>query len=127
MVETLSSGGRWNVALARTDLIEKAGLNENDLTWEVTHLKYKGRRMRISHIYGQHLVISMEGKEDDDFKKIIDSFTKVVEYFPFCRYDLDFGAEVIPAFPTYEWDRVNSNSRFSELEVKANVSSLRRV
>ena len=62
MVETLSSGGRWNVALARTDLIEKAGLNENDLTWEVTHLKYKGRRMRISHIYTNTLSLAWKEK-----------------------------------------------------------------
>lgn len=127
MVETLSSGGRWNIALARTDLIEQAGLNENDITLGVTRLEYKERKVRLSHAYGQYLVVGMEGKEDEDFKRVVDSFIKVVEYHPFCRYDLDFGAEGVPAFPTYEWDRVNSNSRFSELEAKANVSNLRRV
>ena len=127
MAETTHSNGKWNIALARTDLIEKAGLNEEDITLETAHLKYKGRRMRLSHDYGKYLVVSLEGKDDEDFRRVVDSFTKVMEYFPFCRYDLNLGGEGTSNFPTYEWDRINPNARFSELEAKTNVSNLRRV
>jgi hypothetical protein len=127
MVETIQPSGLWHVSLAQKDLIEQAGLKEEDFEHMFTHFLYKDRKVIISHIYNQHLVVSMEGKEDDDLKRLMDAFSTVVAYKPFCKYNIlpEKGSKA-PILPTYEWDKVDSNGRFKELSQKKNISDLVR-
>ena len=85
MVETMQSNGLWHVTLAKKDLVEQAGLNSNDFENMFSHFLYKDRRVIITHTYDQHLVVSMEGREDADLNQLMKSFSKVVEYKPFCK------------------------------------------
>lgn len=127
MVETIQGNGLWHVYLSQKDLIEQAGLNEEDFETDFTHFRYRSRRVIISHIYNKHLVVSMEGKEDDDLKNLMDSFSKVVEYQPFCKYTLLLEDESNTLLPTYEWDKVDSNSRYKELQKKNTVENLVKI
>jgi hypothetical protein len=128
MVETIQGrNGLWHVVLAEEDLVKQAGLNPADFEQDFGFFKYKNRPVVISHTYGQHLVVSMEGKEDADFNQLIESFSKVVEYKPFCKYNLRLQGSKIPSLPTYEWDKVNPTERFEELSRKSNIEDLVRI
>ena len=129
MAETIQErNGLWHIILAVKDLVQQAGLNPDDLEEDWGHFKYKNRRVIISHSYGQHLVVSMEGKEDEDLKLLMESFSKVVEYKPFCKYNMipKEGSKP-PILPTYEWDKVNPNARYDELSNKPNIADLIRI
>ncbi|MCX6774503.1 MAG: hypothetical protein NTY99_00215 [DPANN group archaeon] len=126
MVETIQPSGLWHVSLAQKDLIEQAGLKEEDFEFMFTHFLYKDRKVIISHIYNQHLVVSMEGKEDDDLKRLMDAFSVVVAYKPFCKYNLNMGGKA-PILPTYEWDKADPKGRFDELSKKPNIADLVKI
>ena len=127
MVETIQGNGLWHVTLVQKDLVEQAGLNEKDFEYEFTHFKYKGRPVIISHTHNQHLVVSMEGQEDADLKRVIDAFSTVVEYKPFCKYNLlpEKGSKA-PILPTYEWDKIDPEGRQKELTQNNNIADLVR-
>jgi len=126
-METLQNSGLWHVSLIVEDLERQAGLKPEDLENEFTHFTYKGRRVIVSHSYGEHLVVSMEGPEDVDQKQLIDGFSRVVEYQPFCKYILQLGGDKTPPLPTYEWDKVTKKERFKELSRRPDVSALVRI
>jgi len=125
MVETIQRNGLWHVGLAEIDLIKQAGLNHEDFEQDFGFFRYKKRTVIISHVFGEHLVVSIEGKEDADQKQLIDGFSKVVEYQPFCKYTLYSKSKSgIPPLPTYEWDKINPKKRLRELSANKNVSKL---
>jgi hypothetical protein len=126
MVETLQNNGLWHVTLAEDDLVKKAGLDRKDFEQDFGFFKYKGRIVVISHIHNEHLVVSMEGSEDADLNKLMDAFSTVVEYEPFCKYRL-LPEGKAPILPTYEWDKVNPEERYKELSAKTSVSDLVRL
>jgi len=129
MAETIQErNGLWHVMLAEKDLVNQAGLNPDDFERDFGFFKYKGRPVIMSHTYGQHLVVSMQGKEDVDLNTLMESFSKVVEYKPFCKYNLlpQEGSKA-PTLPTYEWDKVDPNGRFDELSHKPNIADLVRI
>ncbi len=127
MAETIQRNGMWHMMLAEKDLVEQAGLNKADFEQDFGHFKYKKGRVVLSHIYDQHLVVSMEGGEDDALKQLIDGFSTVVGYKPFCKYLLQSSRDKSLILPTYEWDKVNPSERFEELSKKSNISDLVRV
>lgn len=134
MVETLQHrNGLWHIVLARDDLIKQAGLNEKDLETDLMCLRYKGRTVIISHEYRKELVVSMEGKEDEDLRTLIGGFSKVVGYKPSCKYNLRTQLSgknpgSLPFYlPTYEWDKVDPKKRFNELKQKKSISDLVRI
>ena len=127
MVETIQSNGLWHVSLVQRDLIEQAGLKEDDFDNFFTHFEYKGRTVIISHQYKQHLVVSMEGEEDNDFKELMDGFSKTVEYEPFCKYILRVESPNSVPLLTYEWDKIDSDERYEELGKKSTTSDLKRL
>ena len=88
MPETIQDSGLWHVTLAEEDLIRQAGLKKEDFKQDFGFFRYKGRPVVISHTYGEHLVVSMEGNEDEDFKALMAGFSKVIGYKPFCKYAL---------------------------------------
>jgi hypothetical protein len=126
MVETIQRNGLWHTTLVERDLVEQAKLNQEDFEQDFGFFRYKGRPVIVSHIFGEHLVVSMEGREDSDLIQLMDSFSKIVEYNPFCKYDLIFSGNK-PALPTYEWDRIDNNSRYQELSQKENILNLTRL
>ena len=129
MAETIQErNGLWHVTLAEKDLVEQAGLNPDDFEQDFGFFRYKNRRVIISHTYGQHLVVSMEGREDVDLNTLMESFSKVVEHKPFCKYNLlPQERSKAPILPTYEWDKVDSNGRYDELSKKTNLADLVRI
>lgn len=128
MVETIQRNGLWHVALVERDLVEQAGLNSKDFEQDFGFFRYKGRPVIISHIFNEHLVVSMEGEEDEDMKTLIGGFSKVVGYQPFCKYTLMFKDESkVPQLLTHEWDRTNPDSRYRELSKKETNSGLTRL
>ena len=128
MAETIQSNGLYHVTLAEKDLVEQTGLNPDDFEQDFGFFRYKDRRVIISHTYGQHLVVSMEGKENADLNQLMESFSKVVEYKPFCKYNIlpEEGSKA-PILPTYEWDKVDPNGRYDELSNKPNLADLVRI
>ena len=129
MAETIQKrNGLWHVTLAEKDLVEQAGLNPDDFEQDFGFFRYKNRRVIISHPYGQHLVVSMEGRENADLNTLMESFSKVVEYKPFCKYNLlPQKRSKAPILPTYEWDKVDPNGRYDELSKKTNLADLVRI
>ncbi len=128
MVETIQGNGLWHVTLAGRDLIEQAGLNQEDFEQDFGFFKYKGRPVIISHIFNQHLVVSIEGKEDENMRTLMEGFSKVIGYQPFCKYTLMLSnRSKAPPLPTYEWDKVDPNSRYEELSKKETTSDLTRL
>ena len=128
MVETIQRNGLWHVTLVEKDLIEQAGLNQDNFEQDFGFFKYKEKPVIISHTFNEHLVVSMEGEENEDMKTLMDGFSKVVGYNPFCKYILmpSDGSRALP-LPTYEWDKVNPNSRYDELSSKKTTSNLVRL
>ena len=125
MVETRQRNGLWHVTLAEKDLIEQAGLNQDNFEQDFGFFKYKERPVIISHTFNKHLVVSMEGEENEDMKTLMDGFSKVVGYKPFCKYILmPSDGSRAPPLLTYEWDKVDPNSRYDELSSKKITSNL---
>ncbi len=124
-METIQSNGLWHITLVEKDLVNQAGLNPDAFKQDLGFFRYMGRPVAISHIFNNHLVVSMEGEDDGDLAKLVNGFSKVIEYKPFCKYvlNLEEGSSA-PPLPTYEWDKINPKNRFEELKQKENVSSL---
>ena len=122
MIETIQQNGLWHLTLAYHNLIDQGGISEEDLGYELINLTYKKRKVVISHIYNEHLVVSLEGEDNEDTKNLMNAFSKVVEYQPFCKYNLKLGIKNI-SLPTYEWDKIDSEGRFRELKEKKNIDS----
>ena len=125
-METIQRSGLWHVTLAQRDLVEQGGLDEDNFEYEGTHFTYKERKVIMSHIYDQHLVVSLEGQEDNDLEELMRGFSKFVGYQPFCKYLLNPSGPH-PPLPTYEWDKIDPEGRFLELSKKPNIESLSRV
>ncbi|MBU2612759.1 MAG: hypothetical protein KKB62_03500 [Nanoarchaeota archaeon] len=125
MAETIQRNGLWHLTLAYHDLIDQGGIPEEDLEYGLTNLTYKKRKVVISNIYNEHLVVSLEGEDDEGTKNLMNAFSKVVEYQPFCKYNLKLKRKNI-SLPTYEWDKIDSEGRFRELKEKKNIEGLVR-
>ena len=125
MVETLQRSGLWHIILVEKDLVDQAGLDKKDFEKDFGYFKYKNKTVIISHIFNNHLVVSIKGKDDEIAKELVKGLSKVVEYNPFCKYDIIHKMkDKTISVPTYEWDKVNSNKRYRELLSKENISNL---
>ncbi len=121
-METLQSNGIYHVSLAINDLITQGKIPEQDLENQWSFFTYKGRVVMMSNGVGErYLVMGMEGKDDEDMKTLVDAFSKVFEYEPFCKYTLNFlnpktsgrTSEI-----TYEWDITAPKKRYKELSTE---------
>jgi hypothetical protein len=131
----------WDIGKCVEDLIVQGGLDKEDTIYlmELDFDKrtkgpilpffyYKDRRVFPAHEYRKYLIVSMEGQEDDDFHKVMDAFSKVVEYKPHCKYDTIIRSEdLIISLPTYEWWKKNIIDRYAELSNNENVANLSRL
>lgn len=128
MVETIQKNGLWHVTLVERDLVEQAGLNQDDFEQDFGFFRYKDRPVVISHIFDQHLVVSVEGEEDDDMKVLMDGFSKVVGYRPFCKYIFSSSNNgKLLSLLTYEWDKADPDSRYQELSNKQTTLDLTKL
>ena len=128
MTETIQNNGLWHITLAEEDLVTQAGLNLDDFEQDFGFFRYKKRPVIISHTFNQHLVVSMEGAEDSDMRNLMEGFSKVVGYQPFCKYMLNpSNGSKSPPLRTYEWDKVDPDSRYEELSKKETASDLTRL
>jgi hypothetical protein len=118
-METLQSNGLWHVTLVEDDLVEQAGLNREDFEQDWGHFNYKDRPVLVSHEFNNHLVVSMVGQEDNDLISLINAFSIVVGYRPFCKYNtIQNTKDGKVVLPTYEWDKIDPIGRFNELKRK---------
>ncbi len=70
----------------------------------------------------------MEGEEDETLNQLMNAFSKVVEYKPFCKYNFLLQKwSKTQILPTYEWDKVDPNGRFEDLGHKPNIADLVRI
>jgi hypothetical protein len=128
MTETIQNNGLWHITLVEDDLVNQAKLKREDFEQDFGFFRYKKRAVVISHCFGEHLVASMEGKDDEVLKEFVDGLTKVVGYKPFCKYNLSTevssGTKILP---TYEWDKINPKARYKELSNQASISGLAKL
>jgi len=128
MVETIQRNGLWHITLAEKDLVEQAGLNQEDFEQDFGFFRYKGRAVVISHTFDEHLVVSMEGEDNGDMKSLMNGFSTVIGYQPFCKYIFTRIVEGgTSSMLTYEWDKVSPDGRYDELSSKQNISGLVRL
>ncbi len=78
--------------------------------------KYSGNHFSMSWVKDVLLMLTMEEPSD----ALVDAFTKVVNYSPFCRYMDKNG------LPTVEWAKNDADQRFAELE-RGSVYALVRI
>lgn len=68
--------------------------------------EYQGNRFFITWIKDAFLLLTMQKHSEE----LVRGFTKVVEYDPFCKYSEENG------LVTVEWDKVDPEKRYRELE-----------
>ena len=98
-------------SLLLNELVKKGGLNEGDLELSSTDkglFLYKGKRFFKYGIKNSFIVTTEN--DDEDFKKVLDAFSNVVNYKPFCKHTEPTANKIV----TYEWD-INPKSRYQEL------------
>lgn len=113
MAETLTRHGQWHLVLAVDDLVEQAGLSRDDIMPDIGHIRYKGRKVIVSHIVSKELVVSIEGNKDPEALTLMAGFARVVGYAPFAEYMLPVAGRLLY---TREWDRVDQQGRYNALK-----------
>ena len=104
---------KWHWYSVLDDLVSQGGLEKKEVEWSFTDagaFLYKGKPFIMTWAKDQYLLVSME-QDDEDFSRVVDALTKVVEYGPFCKY-----VEPENKMHTYEWDKSNPEERFKELQ-----------
>jgi hypothetical protein len=125
MAETLQEKtGLWHVILIEKDLVDQAGLREEDFEQNLGFFKYRGLAVVVSHEYNNHLVVSRYGQYCEDLTRLVEGFSNVIGYKPFCAYILKVAHS---SLPTYEWDKVNPEQRYEELSHIPNICDLVRL
>jgi hypothetical protein len=115
MAETMRVGcdgtEKWHWWQIQTDLVEQGGLNEHDTFIDPLSMKenasygaYKNKKFVFSWAKDKFFMLSTL-----EYSQIlVDAFSKVLEYKPFCRYSRD-------GIITVEWDKVDPQSRLNTL------------
>ena len=78
----------------------------------------KGTVFYITWVLNRYLLVTMSQEEP----QLIEAFSKVVEYKPFCQYLEDSEKTLI----TFEWDKIDPSGRFLELQSN-HVKELRQL
>lgn len=121
-METLSDSGKWTWTNIMDDLKEQGGLpgvTINPLTMNPNGCggqTEQGTGFAITWIKDLFMLISLTKDEPE----LIEAFSKVLEYKPFCKYIN------CKNLLTYEWDKKDPEGRFLKLQ-KNNEISLQRI
>jgi len=78
----------------------------------------KDTKFHITWVKDTFLLVSVSQEE----QALIDAFTKIVEYKPFCRY-----VSIKSGLLTFEWDKKDPESRFDALKNDKNVKDLQKI
>lgn len=124
MAETIRNGKGWLWADIMHDLKNQGGISEariDPLSINPGQCKgtYKERDFFLTWSLDDYLLLSMT-HNDDLLLELVDAFSKVLEYNPFCKYQ---EGNIF----TYEWDKNDPNGRFNELSEKRNLANLVRI
>jgi hypothetical protein len=130
-METLNKYGIWTWAAIMMDLKEQGGLEEVyvDPFSVQPHFcagEYNRKVFTVSWSFKRLLMVSM--KVEEYAPELIEAFSKVVEYRPFCKY-LEKAGGKIPMV-TVEWAKNDAEARFAELqekEARGEIEKLERV
>lgn len=119
MAETLEDacdpigGKKWNWYNVQKDLIEQGGLEDKELTIDPLSVNahgcggtYKGNPFYITWVPDTFLLVTAK----EYSQKLIDAFSKVVEYEPFVKYKEPDDGTI-----TIEWDKHDPQGRYQEL------------
>jgi hypothetical protein len=130
MAESIRGNGIWSLQAAQKDLVVQAGFNPNDFEIKNGFLMYKKREIDLSHCFDQHLIVGMEGVEQKeiDLINLVDAFSTVVGYKPFCTYSLEIPTTTNSrTFQKYEWAKNDIDKRIEELKIMSDVTGLLRL
>jgi|GEM_PF-1895549 len=83
----------------------------------------KGTHFYITWAHNMFLLVTMSQNETE----LIDAFSKIVEYKPFCQYEEDTEKKEAPILFTFEWDKVDPEGRFGELQKNKQMKNLKRL
>jgi hypothetical protein len=123
----LISYERWPVNNVTLDLVVKGGLEKDcleltndgfDSYLAVHNGSYKGNGFTMRWEHERFLLVRLE-KEDD---KLIDAFSKILGQQPLARYVFDDKKPV-----TFEWESVNPEKRYGQLESDTRKTELIRI
>ena len=114
---------KWHWYNVQRDLVEQGGLEDKDVMIDPLSVreascggKYKGMPFMITWVKDMFLLVSSQ----EYIPELIDAFAKVVEYKPFARYQ-----ESTDGLVTTEWDKVNPNGRYQELQAEGKTELIR--
>ena len=126
MAETIETGcdrtKKWMWFNVAHDLEKQGGLTEvfiNPLSFHPHGCggEHKGNPFCLTWVHDLFLLVTMQTFSQE----IVDAFSKVVEYQPFCRYTSKGDLETI------EWDKLDPDSRFAELQNDPTIKNLVRL
>ncbi len=120
-IQNLGSGARWHWQNVMSDLREQGALKDVVIDpWSVEAYGCGGQLgdnfFFITWVHNQFLLVSMERFS----QPLVDAFTRVVEYQPFCRYERD-------GMVTVEWDKNDPHGRLEDLQRESTVTHLARL
>lgn len=104
---------KWHWYSVLDDLVRQGGLVKEEVQWSFSDpgiFLYKRKPLIMTWAKDQYLLVTME-RDDEDFARVVNAFTRVVEYGPFCKY-----VDPENNMPTYEWDKINPEERFRALQ-----------
>lgn len=114
---------KWHWYNIRRDLVAQGGLEEKEVMIHPGSVSpnrcagtHKGNPFYITWSPDQFLLVT--SKEYD--QELVDAFAKVVEYEPFVRYK-----EPATGLITTEWDKVDPQKRYQELETEGKLELTR--
>ena len=128
MAETLK-GGIWYPAEIESDLVLQGGLDLRDLERRGGEFMYKGAPVMVSHSANEAMIVTRQGEEDDDLTRLIDAFSRIVEYKPFCKYTIHPNVEglFIPVLSTHHWGKKNHEQTLMELRATPEIKEIVRL
>ena len=112
----IESDGRkiWHWPDIKNDLVKQGGLEAKEITIDshsVEDHRYSGSyKSNVFHVNWAKDVLLIIAMEKFD-QALINAFTKVVEYKPFCRYTSKESGLI-----TFEWNKKVSKQRFAILQ-----------
>jgi len=92
-------------------VIDKSNVDEGSYVG-----RYDGNRFYVRWAYKASLILSMKQFS----QKLVDAFSKVLGYKPFCRYNCD-GSVIV------EWDKIYPAAAFESLREEKGITNIVRL
>ncbi len=117
-IQNVGGGAKWHWYSVMSDLKEQMGLDgvvidPLSVREHGCGGQYEGNQFYITWVYNQFLLVTMQRLS----QPLVEAFSRVVEYQPFCRYDRD-------GMVTVEWDKNNPIGRLAVLQAERAITNL---